>query len=354
MRRLSEARHREIIETANEGICIVDQENRITFANRRFAAMVGTSVEDMEGRSAYDFVPGSEVENARVTFERRDTGVGGQSEQRLQRLDGSTLVAGVSSTVRRDEQGRFIGMLRMYTDATMRQLLTEARETLMRELIATQERERQRIARELHDQMGQHIVALSLGLARLSSIEPGGSGAFAIIEQLRSVVEMLGRDVHTLALELRPSTLDHLGLCVALTSYAEETAARSDIEIDVHCDRLDDLKLSASVETGIYRIAQEALTNVVKHAQARRVSVILERRPTLLQLIIEDDGNGFDPSVRTGKLGVAGMRERAALLGGTVTVETSPGNGATVYARIPLEVPGSKDKNEQTPSFVAG
>ncbi len=340
MLRVSEARHREIIETANEGICIVNHENEITFANRRFAAMLGGSVDDLVGRSGYELVPSEEIEEARRAFEQQETGVGGQLEQRVRRLDGSVMLASVSSTVMRDERGCFTGMLRMYTDSTTRQFVADARATLMREMVAAQERERQRIARELHDQMGQHIVALSLGLARLSQLRQQ-TDASPIIDHLRGVVDLLGRDVHTLALELRPAALDHLGLCVALTSYAEAVAARSNLEIDVHCDMLDDLQLTTTVETGIYRIAQEALTNVVKHAQADRVSVILERRPNLLQLIIEDDGIGFDPFTHSAKLGLSGMKERAALLGGTATIESSVGNGATVYARIPFAPSGS-------------
>jgi PAS domain S-box-containing protein len=351
--RLSEARHREIVETANEGICIVNDANQITFANHRLAAMLGRSVEDLIGCSAYDLIASAEAADARRAFDQRDTGAGGQSEQCLRRRDGTPLRTSVSTTIMRDDRGRFTGMLRMYTDATMRQYVEEARETLMREMVAAQERERQRIARELHDQMGQHIVALSLGPARLAQMSDLGD-ATQIVAQLRAVADLLGRDVHTLALELRPAALDHLGLGVALISYAEGLAARSDVEIDVHCDRIDDLNITATVQTGVYRIAQEALTNVLKHAQAKRVSVILEVRPGVLQLIVEDDGVGFDVAARLpSKLGLMGMKERAALLGGTITIESARGRGTTVYARIPIPQVESYE-HEQAPTAAFG
>jgi PAS domain S-box-containing protein len=353
--RLSEAHYREIVETANEGICITNDANEITFANRRFAAMVGFPVDELIGRSAMDLIAPAEAEAARHAFEQRDSGPRGQSEQRLLRADGTELLTSVSTTVLRAQEGRFAGMLRMYTDATLRQYVAEARDLMVREMVAAQERERQRVARELHDQMGQHVVALTLGLARLASVEHLGPDAASIVEHLRGVADLLGRDAHTLAMELRPSALDHLGLAVALTSYAEALAGRSQLDIDVHCDSLETLQLNATLETGIYRIAQEALTNIVKHAQARRVSVILEHRGNTLQLIIEDDGVGFDQFARRqpSMLGLSGMNERVALLGGTLTIETSPGNGTTIFARIPIGIPELED-HEQTPKTAAG
>jgi signal transduction histidine kinase len=255
-----------------------------------------------------------------------------------------------------DEAGEFAGMIRMFSDASERRQLAEAREALMRQLVAAQEAERQRIARELHDQMGQHIVALSLGIARLSRMVHEVEGAKPVLDQLERAADHLGRDVHTLALELRPSALDHLGLSFALTSYAEDVAARTNLEIDVHCHDVGGLGVSGAVQTGLYRIAQEALTNVVKHAHATRASVILEAARDALLLIVEDDGIGLDPdrsSSTVVSLGLSGMRERAALLGGTFSIESPAGRGTTVYVRIPLETPPSQEADEQTTPTVA-
>ncbi len=209
------------------------------------------------------------------------------------------------------------------------------------ELVAAQEQERHRIARELHDQMGQHVVALSLGLARLAGVDGSNPDASEIIRRLQGVTDVLGRDVHRLALELRPSALDHLGLAVAICNFAEDTAVRSGLEIDTHCQDIRELQLPSAVETAIYRIAQEALTNVVKHARAQRVSVILEPRHGAVLLIVEDDGIGFEPEDLRRKdprerLGLAGMHERAGLIGGVVSIESTLGKGTTLYLRLPL------------------
>lgn len=349
--RSSEKQHRQIVETANEGICIVDDHNHIVFANRRFANMVGTTAEDLVGRSAFDLIADEDRAASERRFNGRDLAALGQSDERLRRVDGSTVWTSLSTTMLRDADGRFTGLLHMYTDATARHELVTSREMAVRAIIGAQEQERQRIARELHDQLGQHIVALSLGLARLAQATSDNPVLTPLIDQLRGVADLLGRDVHTLALELRPTALDQLGLSVALSSYADDVAARSGLDIDVHCDGPDRFDLSTASRTGIYRIAQEALTNVVKHARARHVSVILERRDNMLQLIVEDDGVGFNQLGGEGeKLGLSGMQERASLLGGSVTIESSPGRGTTVYARIPLSATEVHEDGETTPT----
>jgi PAS domain S-box-containing protein len=351
--RASEQRHRQIVETANEGICIVDRENRIVFANRRLGVMVGATFDELIGRPAYDLLPLGDIASAMRAFANRETGPGGRLDQRLRRLDDTTVWTTVSTTIMTDDRGEFAGMIRLYTDASERRRLSESRDALMRQLVAAQEAERQRIARELHDQMGQHVVALSLGVAQLSRLASDVDGARPILDQLQRAADLLGRDVHTLALELRPSTLDHLGLSVALTSYAEDVARRTKLEIDVHCDAETGCQASGAVQTGLYRIAQEALTNVVKHARATRVSVILETRGNEMLLIIEDDGVGMarpaSASSAQAMLGLSGMRERAALLGGTLSIESTPGRGTTVFARIPLETPPQDEHDQATP-----
>jgi PAS domain S-box-containing protein len=333
----SEKRHREIVEASSEGICIVDENNDIVFANRRFAAMIGWPAEVLVGRSAFEFVPDEDRDNARDAFHKRSVATEGE-EIRLRRADGSSLWATVSGSLMRDDEGRFTGMLRMYADATARHELLETRQTLMRDLITTQERERERIARELHDQMGQHIVALALGIGKLARVTAPIEAAQPVLTQLREIADLLGRDVHTLAFQLRPAALDHLGLAVALASYGEHVAGRSGVEIDVHCDDLSVLKLSAATQTGLYRITQEGITNAVKHARATRI--ILERRLDELILIVEDDGIGMpswdSPSPSVSGFGISGMRERATLLGATLSIESSAGHGTTLYVRMPL------------------
>jgi signal transduction histidine kinase len=221
-----------------------------------------------------------------------------------------------------------------------------ARLELLRRLAGAEEAERHRLARELHDQMGQNLTALSLGLKSLKDAAPAPSPARARLQQMQELADLMGREVHQLALELRPTALDDLGLQTALSNYVEAWSERSGAEADFHGTGLDDERLPPAVETALYRVVQEALTNVLKHARAGRVSVILRRAGPEALAIVEDDGRGFDaeaaPGV-AGRLGLLGMRERLALVGGALTVESAPGKGTAVFARVPLAAGGGAD-----------
>jgi signal transduction histidine kinase len=184
--------------------------------------------------------------------------------------------------------------------------------------------------------MGQHLVALGLGLDRLAQLIEAPD-ARELVEWLRQLSNEMSRDIHDLALELRSTALDDLGLPAAIRGYGERLAARAGFAIDVHC-RIDD-RLDVTVETTIYRVVQEALTNVARHAGASQVSVVIDQADDCIRVAIEDDGNGQcpDPS-RTAPagLGIAGMRERAAMIGGILEIESRPGHGTTVFLRVPV------------------
>jgi signal transduction histidine kinase len=208
---------------------------------------------------------------------------------------------------------------------------------LLRRLTTAQEDERSRIARELHDQMGQYLAALGVGLRLVGEAVAPGSPAAARLAQLRELTELAGREAHRLAIELRPAALDDVGLRAAVRQYAEDWACRAGVAVDFYPTGAT-ARLPGPVETALYRLVQEALTNVLKHAAARRVSVVLHQAADQVHLTVEDDGRGFDPDAAPppGRLGLLGMRERAAQVGGRVSVESSPGQGAVVVVRIPL------------------
>jgi len=216
---------------------------------------------------------------------------------------------------------------------------------LLRQLVTTQEEERRRISRELHDRMGQHVSALILGLntTKAQCSSPAATDHWL---RLESLAEQLAQKVHDLAWELRPAALDDLGLHTALSNYLEKWSERSGIAVDLQDDGLEKPRLPSQVETTVYRVVQEALTNVVKHACPRHVSVILERHRDQMLAIVEDDGKGFDletvnneGSVSQG-LGLLGMRERVALVGGIFNIETEPGSGTTLVMQIPISHAG--------------
>ncbi len=204
----------------------------------------------------------------------------------------------------------------------------------LRRVVAAQELERRRLARELHDETGQALTSILLGLR---SVEEAASPAEqrAAAAGLRELVVATLQDVRSLALELRPKALDDFGLVPAVRRLVESFSEHTGIEVDVE-DRVGE-RLPEEVETALYRIVQEALTNVVKHAQARRVSIVLMRRTGSAQVVIEDDGLGFAPDGAGGEgLGLIGMSERVGLLDGRLEIETSPGSGTTLVAEVPV------------------
>ena len=205
-----------------------------------------------------------------------------------------------------------------------------------RRVVQAQEEERRRLARELHDETGQALASILLGLKSLEESKDmdGLKGSVAALRD--RVVETL-HDVRRLAIELRPSALDDFGLEPALerltAGFAEQTGIRVELE-----SRLKDDRLPEEVETVLYRIVQEALTNIVKHAHAERVSIVVTQKPGSVGAIIEDDGRGFDPEQDVdGGIGLVGMRERVALLDGSLTIESGRAKGTTLVVEVPLQ-----------------
>ncbi len=211
-----------------------------------------------------------------------------------------------------------------------------ARSRLLRQLIHAQEEERRRIARELHDGVGQSLTSLMVGLKLLGQGQLSGNQSERVAELRRITGETL-EDVRLLSRQLRPSVLDDLGLTAALERFTADFAKHnSNISVDFHSDLGDRLPLP--VETSLYRIVQEAMTNVVRHSQASTLSVLLTQRDTRVLAIIEDDGCGFNPNAarRSGdSVGLHSMSERAELLGGNLNIESSD-DGTTVFVEVPL------------------
>ncbi len=229
-----------------------------------------------------------------------------------------------------------------------RRLAEQSRNDLLRRVVGIQEEERVRIARELHDQMGQQLTALKL---RLESLQGPSSNGAPHAEEVRQALELtrqIGHDMHRIAWELGPAALDELDLPAALSNYAEEWSGHSHVPVQFQCTGAWEERLLTQVETTLYRVAQEALTNVAKHARARRVSVILNRHAHDVLVVIEDDGIGFDPEQRIDatradrKLGLVGMRERVQAVAGTLEIESSAGAGTTLFVRVPTQLESAR------------
>ncbi len=224
-----------------------------------------------------------------------------------------------------------------------RRQLERARLQLLRQLVRTQEDERRRIAREIHDHLGQQSTALRLNLEALKEMCSAYEELCDPIAQTQTIAARLDADVDFLAWELRPASLDDIGLNAALANFVKDWSKHFQLPAEYHATNMEKARPSPETETCLYRIAQEALNNTYKHAQATHVDVLLERRDHHMVLIIEDDGKGFNPDEATAAhegLGLLGMRERAGLIGGTLEIESVPGGGTTVFARVPVTFPG--------------
>ena len=213
--------------------------------------------------------------------------------------------------------------------------------SLSRRLVEVQESERRQIARELHDEAGQALASLRYGLRLLErEVDLGGDVTARVAELLQrtdSVIEGLQR----LAAHLRPASLDHLGLEAALRQYAQSAAAEFGLAVHFKARGFTGERLPAAVETALYRIVQEAVTNVVRHSRARQVDVLAERRGDRVRVMIEDDGVGFAPGQvdRGSHFGLLGMKERVEALDGSLLVESSPSSGTTIVAEVSIADP---------------
>jgi signal transduction histidine kinase len=204
----------------------------------------------------------------------------------------------------------------------------------LRRIVDAQELERRRLARELHDETGQALSSILLGLKALDDKVEGD--AKTVVADVRELVVATLQDVRQLAVDLRPKVLDDFGLVAALERLTETFGAQTGISVRFESG-LGEERLPLEVETALYRIVQESLTNIVKHALAENVSIVLARKPGAVVAVIEDDGKGFDPDdVRDGGFGVQGMRERVGLLDGRLQIESSEESGTTLVAEVPL------------------
>jgi signal transduction histidine kinase len=338
--------------------------------------MLGYSREELLRLNVHDLVPTEELSLTPIRFDELRAGKTLISERQVRRKDGTLLSAEISGkmlkegvlqafirdiTARKqaeaalhrahDELERRVEERTtelaktneaLQAEITERKQADEARMELLRKIVNTQEDERRRLALELHDQMGQDITAMILGLKSLENSYGEGKLDLHHLGQLQELTDQLERKVHNLAWELRPSALDDLGLSTALFNYMEEWSGRYRIEMDFQSIGLEDERLPPHVATTIYRIVQEALTNIAKHAEADSVSLVLVKRHENVSAIIEDNGKGFDMQavmaapIKERRLGLLGMRERVELVRGTLSIESAPGGGTTLFVRIPL------------------
>lgn len=341
--RSSEERYRRIVDTANEGIWIIDHGGRISFVNSRMAEMFGYSIEEMVGRPAPDFMHPDAVDQAPLLLERRRAGIREQFDFPFVRKDGSELWAIVSTTPMLNEEGRFCGALAMITDITERKR-AEAELRVSRDhiremankVLRAQEDERRRIARELHDDIVQKVAALAMGVSRVKrKSAAAGEAVAAEFAGLQLSIHTLAGDVRGLSHRLHPAVLEHAGLMAALKSFTEEFGKSEGLEVALTVPETRDA-IPQDVGSCVYRVTQEWLRNIAKYAHAKS-TVVVAIEGGQLRLSIADEGPGFDVERARGKgLGLVSIEERVRSCQGTVRISSEPGRGSTLEAVIPI------------------
>ena len=347
-----EEKYRGIFENAIEGIFQSSPDGRFLSANPAMARMFGYDsaeelIKDRRDIESQHYVdPGQ-----RRIFEQmiNEKGVVQGFELQAYRKDGCIFWTSEYVRAVRDENGAIAYYEGIVEDITRRKQVEAERVELLRRLVSAQEDEQRRISRELHDQMGQSLAALLLGLKSLKD-SVKDDRTVESIQRLQDITSRIAGEMHSLIRELRPTALDDLGLQTALANYLEEWSQRSNVAIDFHSNGLLHQRLGTQLESTIYRIVQEAVNNVIKHANAENISIILEKRGNRVLLIVEDDGVGFDAEAllqmpaRSRRFGLLGMQERVALVGGSFSIESTPGVGTTVLVHIDTSRQNSEGK----------
>ena len=328
---------------AQEGVWDWNLETGAVVYSSRWKEMLGYSEDEVEPHvSAWErLLHPDDIERAHQVNESVMRGASTyEGEFHLRHKDGHYVpVLSRGYPVRREPGGPVVRIVGTHFDLTERKRAEaeRARTEFLTRLVFAQEDERRRIAREMHDQFGEQLTALAVRIRALKDACATDATWRGHVESIEAIAQRLDRDVDHLVWELRPTALDDLGLRAALANYVQDWSARVGIAAKLHSSGLLDDRLPADTETALYRIAQEALTNVAKHARAANVDVILERRADTVLLIIEDDGVGFDPAGASGGgqgFGLLGMQERAGLVGAMLEIESSAGKGTTVLVRM--------------------
>ena len=327
--RESEARYRSIVETTAEGVIIGRPDGVVLYANQQMADMLGCSADELIGRSGLDFVfPDWEMK----VIENRaalDSGRVLRGDMKLRRKDGTALWTWFSSSAMVDQAGNHVANLTMHTDTTMRRRAEEALRDI--EIAKAAQQERNHLARELHDSVTQALFAAAL---RIEALQRSDERLSPEVAETMQDVERLNRgalaQMRTMLLELRGEAIEDVPLKLLLRHLTEATQSRARVVVQLSTE--GEASLPPHVHVAMFRIAQEALNNVVRHAHAATAWVELELGSWGLRLVISDDGRGFDPgrSVDPSHLGLVSMGERAADVGARLGVTSSPGGGTRV------------------------
>jgi PAS domain S-box-containing protein len=345
-RKRAELEYKTIVGTAMDGFWIVDAQGRFLDANDAYCRLIGYSREELVKMKISD-IEAKEKLKETVRRIRKIMEVGGDRfETRHRCKDGRVIDIEVSTKYNKESGDKLYAFLR---DITQRKQMGEALakyigelQRLSKQLIAVQEAERLRISQELHDEMGQALTMLRINIASIKESLPPSctKGIKDRLADADALTKKLLGQIHELTLELRPHMLDDLGLVPTLRWYTERLSRRLNIQI-LFTQKNWKERPDSEISTALFRIIQEALTNAAKHARAKKIRILLAQKQKFIEVVIEDDGRGFDqrkiekrPSRARG-IGLFSMKERAALLNGECAIESHPGKGTRIHVSIP-------------------
>ena len=343
-----EPAYRMLVEAMSEGAATLSSDGTVLYSNRKFAEMIRRPLGKVAGMVVPSLIEEKERDRFGALLATVQRGVA-KGEFNLRSSDGSLIPVHLSLSRFRGYEGHAVGMVVTDLSEQKRKQAEETRqaETMHRLLLertfSAQEEERRRIARELHDEAGQLLTSLLVGLRTLEDSR-NIADTKAKGQRLRKIAAQAIDEIGRLARGLHPTVLDDHGLGVALSRYVSEYAKTHNITVDLKLNKLDSRDIPPAVQMGLYRILQEALTNVARHSGAKAISIVFARSAAALKVAVTDNGHGFDPKslaiASSNRLGIQGMRERAAMLGGTVSF-TSKATGTRIVVQIPL--PGHQE-----------
>jgi PAS domain S-box-containing protein len=338
-----EPAYRLLVEAMSEGAATLSSDGAVLYSNRKFAEIIHKPTRKVVGMPVQSLLAGKERERFGAFLAKAQKGVA-KGEFTLRSGDGGLVPVHLSLNRFRAYQGHALGLVVTDLSDQKRKQAEEIRQTetthrlLLERAFSAQEEERHRIARELHDEAGQLLTSLLVGLRTLEDSR-NMAAAKAQGHRLREITAQAIDEIGRLARGLHPAVLYDHGLGVALSRYVSEYTRTHNISVDLTLDGLDSCNLQPDVQIRLYRILQEAMINVAKHAEAKAISIVFERSATGLQVTVTDNGRGFDTQalavISSDRLGIQGMRERAAMLGGTVSF-TSKRTGTRILVQIPL------------------
>ena len=341
--RTSQESYEELFTNASDAIWVHDLDGTIVIANRACEKVSGYSPDELIGKNVAGLMSREALVIAREirTKLMKGQAIDQRYDQRLIKKDGTEAIIELFTRLIHAD-GKPIGFQNIARDVTVERRLRDNLRLQIHKTLMAQEEERKRIARELHDDIAQSILLLSRQLDILISKNDSKIPKASIIEleHIENIANDAYKSLQRYARDLRPSILDQMGLVAALNWLTEELGKELRIKTSVKSDKLP--ALPSEVELAMFRIAQETLNNIRKHAQASAVNITVQLTSNNLKMSITDNGKGFATSrltgdlAKEGKLGVLGMEERARLIGGNLQIKSAPGKGTTVIARAPI------------------